>query len=104
MINASEMYERGRSQNFLRDEHVNEIFQIYSNRTEKQHVSKIIRTSEIVDEDWNLSILRYMEPRPTEDLPPLQKAAKDLENAIFSFQNSEKDLIKIFQKETHINA
>ena len=92
IINASKMLERGRSQNFLRESHVNEILEIYQNREERQYVSKIVPLSEIIENDWNLNVVRYIEPQPSQKLIPIKKATSKLNELIESFKESEKKL------------
>ena len=99
LINASEIYEPGRAQNYLNETHVNEILKIYKNREEKEHVSKIVKISEIAEQDWNLSVIRYIEPISKEKIIPLKQASSDLKQAINAFEKSEKELFQVIQKE-----
>ena len=99
IINASKIYQPGRTQNYLRENHVNEILKIYQNREEKQYVSKIVNLSEIAEQDWNLLVPRYVEPEPKEKSIPLKQASSDLKKAINTFEKSEHELGKILQKE-----
>jgi len=103
MINASEMYEKGRAQNFLREKHVDEILELYQNRIEKKYVSKIVPISEIAGEDWNLGITRYIEPAPKEQIIPISDATSELKKSILAFQKSEKNLKQILQEENLLN-
>jgi len=98
MINATEMYQPGRAQNYLRDNHVDRIFQIYQNRQEKQYLSKIVSIDEISENDWNLNVHKYIEPEPKEKIIPLKQASIDLKKSIKEFQESEKNLRRTLQK------
>ena len=75
------------------------VFDIYQKREEKKHVSKIVKISEIAEEDWNLSVVRYIEPELKEKIVPLKQASADLKKAIQEFEKSENNLEKILQKE-----
>lgn len=99
LINASEIYEKGRAQNHLKESHVDEIYQIYKNREEKKHISKIIKISEIKKEDWNLSVTRYIESKSNKKIIPLKQASSELKEAIKDFEKSEAELEKILKKE-----
>ncbi len=103
MINAWDMYHPGRAQNFLRLKHVDEILQIYENRKEIKYISKVVSVSKIKDEDWNLSVLRYLDLKPSEIIVPLKQAETELKNSILSFQNSEKKLALILKHEGILN-
>ena len=91
-INASNLYEDGRAQNYLNDDHVNEILKTYQDRKEIKYFSKHVRISDIESLDWNLSVTRHIEPKPNEKIISLKNSAKDLQNAILTFENSEKEL------------
>jgi type I restriction enzyme M protein len=99
LINASEIYEKGRAQNYLREKHVDEIYKIYKNREVKKHISKIVKISEIEKEDWNLSVTNYIDPISTEKIISLKQISSELNVAIKDFEKSEKELEKILKKE-----
>ena len=99
IIDASKMYQSGRAQNYLCKDHVDKILKIYQNREEKQHISKIVKISEIAVQDWNLSVSRYVEPELNQKSIPLKQASSDLEKAIKIFKNSEQKLVQVLEKE-----
>jgi len=99
LINASEIYEKGRAQNYFRESHVDELYKIFKNREEKKHISKIVKISEIKEQDWNLSITRYIEPESKEKIIPLKQASAELKQAITEFEKSEAELEKVLKKE-----
>ena len=99
LINASNMYHPGRRQNFLLDVHIKEIFEIYKKRKEIQYRSKLVTISEIQENDWNLSVTRYIESEPTEKIMPLEKTFSELRDSIRIFLDSEKNLALILKKE-----
>jgi type I restriction enzyme M protein len=104
MINASDMYESGRAQNYLHVDHAKEIHRIYKKREEIDHVSKVVPVSEIRENDWNLNVNRYIEPKPMEEIIPIQQATTELKDAIKAFLDSEKNLAKILKKEGLLHA
>ena len=99
LINASEIYEKGRAQNYLRESHVDELYKIFKNREEKKHISKVVKISEIKEQDWNLSVTRYIEPVSKEKIIPLKQASAELKQAITEFEKSEAELEKVLKKE-----
>jgi type I restriction enzyme M protein len=98
-INASEIYQSGRAQNYLLDSHVNKILKIYKEREEIQFISKIVTLSELSKQDWNLSISRYIEPKSKENSIPLKQTIYDLKKSIDEYEKSDKDLKKKLQSE-----
>ena len=61
-INASsdEHYEKGKRQNYLRDEDVNKIVETYQFRKEESRYSRQVSLQEIKENDYNLNITRYV--------------------------------------------
>lgn len=61
-INASgeEHYEKGKRQNYLRDEDVRTIVQTYQFRKEEPRFSRLVSLAEIKENDYNLNITRYV--------------------------------------------
>ena len=99
VIDASTMYESGRAQNYLRENHVKAIYRIYKKREEITYTSRIIPISEIKKNDYNLNVSRYIEPKPLEDVIPLSQATTDLKDSIKTFLDAEKNLTRMLKKE-----
>ena len=61
-INASsdEHYEKGKRQNYLRDDDVKKIVETYQFRKEEPRYSRQVSLQEIKDNDYNLNITRYV--------------------------------------------
>ena len=59
-INAAELYEKGKKQNVLEDEHIDKIVETYRNRTEEERFSRKVSLKEIKENDYNLNITRYV--------------------------------------------
>ena len=61
-VNASsdEHYEKGKRQNYLRDEDVDKIVETYQFRKEEPRYSHQVSLQEIKDNDYNLNITRYV--------------------------------------------
>jgi type I restriction enzyme M protein len=101
LIDASEIYKQGRAQNYLTEKHVDEIYQIYKNRKEKKHISKIIKSSEI-DKEWNLSVNAHIDPKDNEKVMDIKQASNELLYSISEFEKSENILKKMIKKENSL--
>jgi type I restriction enzyme M protein len=84
-INASEQFEKGKRQNGLTSDHIEAIIAAYTNRTEKERYSRRVEMAEIIENDHNLNITRYVstaKPEPIIDLAKtheaIEKAAQDI--------------------------
>ena len=88
-INASsdEHYEKGKRQNYLRDEDVEKIVETYQFRKEESRYSRQVSLQEIKDNDYNLNITRYLslsqEEKPI-DLQEVHDKLVELEKEIVS--------------------
>lgn len=60
-IDASNDYEKIKTQNVLRDEHINKIIDTFRNRTKLEKYSKAVSLEEIAQNDYNLNIPRYVD-------------------------------------------
>lgn len=79
-INASgeEHYEKGKRQNYLRDEDVNKIVETYQFRKEEPRFSRLVSLQEIKENDFNLNITRYVNLSKEEEPIDLQAITKQL--------------------------
>ena len=70
-IDASKEFKPGKNQNELEPEHIQKIFQTYHDRAETPRYSHVAPMSEIIANEYNLNIPRYVdssEPTPEIDL------------------------------------
>ncbi|MFT7001640.1 MAG: type I restriction enzyme M protein [Spirosomataceae bacterium] len=67
-IDASNEYEKVKTQNILRQEHINQIIETYRNRTEIKKYSRKVPCSEIVENKCNLNIPRYVDTFEDEEI------------------------------------
>jgi type I restriction enzyme M protein len=94
-IDASNEFDKVKTQNILRDEHIEKIVGTYRNRTEIDKYSKSVTLEEIVSNDYNLNIPRYIDNFEEEisidinaistDLMSLAKEMKATDLAIAAF-------------------
>jgi type I restriction enzyme M protein len=59
-INASEQFVKGKRQNQLTEEHIKAIVETYQFRRQKERYSKRVAMKEIIANDYNLNISRYI--------------------------------------------
>ena len=81
-IDASKEFEKVKTQNKLRPEHIRKIIDTYRNRTEIEKYSHLATMQEIADNDYNLNIPRYVDTFEEEepiDIKAVMAEIKDLE-------------------------
>lgn len=96
-IDASQEFEKAKNQNTLTDEHIATILESYSKRENKEKYAYVAEFEEIVENDYNLNIPRYVDTFEEEkDIPletistTIQQTKKDLahaENELFGMLN-----------------
>ncbi|WP_018405021.1 type I restriction-modification system subunit M [Marinobacter gelidimuriae] len=59
-INASEHFEKGKRQNYLRPENIDQIVDFYQYRKEEERYARRVGMGEIKTNDYNLNISRYV--------------------------------------------
>lgn len=60
-IDASNHFEKAKSQNYLRPEHIEKIITAYRARKDEAKYSHVAALSEIIENDYNLNIPRYVD-------------------------------------------
>jgi len=87
-IDASGLFRKGKNQNELLTEHVDQIYSWYETNETRTGISRVATLDEIRAQDYNLNISLYVEPVIVEDtmtvsevLSDLKKAAADCEAA-----------------------
>lgn len=91
-INAVDHFEKGKRQNSLLPENIDKIVNTYRNRTEETRYSRRVTMDEIVKNEFNLNISRYVSTSLDEEIIDLKEVNKKLVDL-------EKDISKA--RETH---
>lgn len=81
LINASKLFAKGRPKNYLSDEAIKQVADIYHGWKEEEGISKVINKDEIARGDYNLSPSRYVAQNGGEEVLPLEEAVVLLKEA-----------------------
>ncbi len=98
LINASKLYEKGRPKNYLPDETIQKVSDIYLNWKEEDGISKIITKEEAARNDYNLSPSRYVAQNGEEDVIPLDDAIVQLQEAEEERREADERLEKVLKE------
>lgn len=74
LINASKLCAKGRPKNYLTDEHIAQIADLYLNWQEEERLSAVITEEEAARNDYNLSPSRYVAADEGKPALPLEEA------------------------------
>jgi len=77
-IDASNDFDKVKTQNILREDHIDKIISTYRNRTETPKYSKRASLQEIIINDYNLNIPRYVDTFEAETSIDIEKLAGEL--------------------------
>jgi len=102
-IDASNDFDKVKTQNILRDEHINKIVSTYRNRTELEKYSKKATLQEIAKNDYNLNIPRYVDTFEAEESIDINAIAKKLKDLEKEMKNTDEELA-LFCKELNIST
>ncbi|GLR29419.1 type I restriction-modification system subunit M [Psychrobacter pacificensis] len=80
-IDATEQIRVGRAQNHLEPEHVQQIYQWYSDFQDVENYAKVASFADLKENDFNLNIPLYVEKIIEDNLPSVEEAMTDLKEA-----------------------
>ncbi|MFH0223923.1 type I restriction-modification system subunit M [Vibrio furnissii] len=77
-IDASNHFEKGKAQNFMRDADVERIVEAYRKRESVEKFAHVAKLTEIAENDYNLNIPRYVDTFEEEELVNLDTIATEI--------------------------
>lgn len=77
-IDASQEYEKVKTQNILTDDNVSKIIKTYRDRTEIEKYSRRVSIQDIAENEYNLNIPRYVDTFEEEEEIDIEAIAEDL--------------------------
>lgn len=100
-IDASEGFEKVGNQNVLREEHINRIVEVYSERKVEAKFSYEASSQELTENEFNLNIPRYVDTFKEEEPVDLEAVSNELEALEGEISETDKT-IEDFCKELNI--
>ena len=92
IIDASNLFRKGRAQNFLDIEHGERIVEWFQAFEDVENRAKVVTLDEIKEEGWTLNISRYVLPPIGEDIPPFPEAVTAFKEALSEARAAEDHL------------
>lgn len=102
-IDASNDFEKVKTQNIMRSEHIDKIIAHYRNRTETPKYSHRATLDEIVTNDFNLNIPRYVDTFNEEISIDIEATAQELKELDAEIKATD-DIIRQFCQELNIST
>lgn len=97
-IDASNEFEKGKNQNNLTDDHVQKIVDTYNQRITKEKFSYLCEMNEIIENDYNLNIPRYVDTFEEEEEIDLDLVKSEIDSLDKQIQEID-DTISKYLKE-----
>lgn len=97
-IDASAQLRTGRAQNYLEEDHVNQIYEWYVDGEDVADCVRMVDIAEIAQKDYNLNIPLYIEKTVEDNLPTMAEALKQLETAAEKAWKAEDQLKKMLKE------
>ena len=94
-IDASNDFVKGKNQNKLSEENINRIIETLRNRENVEKYAHIASLDEIIKNDYNLNIPRYVDTFEEEEAISLSQVAEELTTVKAEIENSYKDLFEL---------
>ncbi len=106
IVNAEEIFTKGRAQNTLSEPQADEIYDIYQkmrtkgpNADDIDGVARWVPHSEIEENDFNLNIARYVQKPLEEETITVEEALKDFQQKLAALEAAEQELEALLIKE-----
>jgi type I restriction enzyme M protein len=97
-IDASNDFEKVKTQNMLRDEHIKKIVDTYRNRTVIEKYSHIATLAEIAENDFNLNIPRYVDTFEEEEEIDIHAVMREINSLEAQRAELDKEIEGYFQE------
>lgn len=99
-IDGSDQVRVGRAQNYLEENHVQQLFDWYSAFENIENYVKVVSLGEIAENDYNLNIPLYVDKIIEDNLPSVEEALTDLKRAWEDSQKAEEKFKQILKEFT----
>lgn len=100
-VDASEQIRIGRAQNFLEQDHIDQIYRWYSEFKDVKEYAEVVNLEEIEANDWNISIPLYIEKRSEIGNVPIEAATAELREILDSVSASDSKVEKLLKEFDH---
>jgi len=99
-IDASKGFEKGKNQNILKDEHIERILETYMNRPTEdiEKYSHLATFDEIVENEYNLNISRYVDTFEEEEEIALDKLSEEMQQTQEKLSQYEQNLFTMLNE------
>jgi type I restriction enzyme M protein len=95
LVDAADMFRRGRNQNTLEPEHVTELIDLYRTFADVEGRARVVSLDDVRAQDGNLNLAGYIAPVDDEEIPTVAEATDALKAALDAAWEAEAKLEKL---------
>ena len=95
LVDAADMFRRGRNQNTLEPEHVTQLLELYRDFDDVEGRARVVALDEVRAQDGNLNLAGYVTPVDDEEIPTVAEATAALKEALDAALEAEAELEKL---------
>ena len=103
MIDATEIYTPARAQNYMSEDDIQTVFNLYSNYKDVIEKAKIVTLDEIREKDYTLSVNTYIEKEEQEVVSP-EVVRQNYYDALDEVERAEKRMKELLVKGGYVNG
>lgn len=97
-IDASKEYIKVTNNNKMTNENIENVVEVFVNRSDKEHISKLVSNKEIEDNDYNLSVSTYVEKEDTREKVDILQLNKEIDEIVMREQILRDEIKKIISE------
>ncbi len=95
---GEDFFRKGTNNNFMDDQHIAEIMRLFDTKESAAHVAETIPYEVIVDNDYNLSISTYVEPKDTRESVDINELNSELKTTVANINKLRADIDAIISE------
>lgn len=81
-IDASGLFKKETNNNILTDVHIAQIMQVFSSKSDVDHLAKSVALEKVADNDYNLSVSSYVKAKVTHKIVNIAELNAELKNSV----------------------
>src|SRR5690554_3032359 len=97
-VSGEDFFKKETNNNVLLDTHIEQIMQMFDSKEEVEHIATTIDNSQIAENDYNLSVSSYVEPKDTREKIDIVKLNKEVEVTVKKIDKLRSDIDLIIKE------
>ncbi len=91
-IDASGLFKKETNNNVLTPEHIEQIMQVFDNKSDEDHFAKSVDNEKIAENDYNLSVSSYVEAKDTREVIDITKLNSEIKTTVEKIDKLRSDI------------